>query len=141
VVRSVLLNLTEAINESSAKIEVSELPALPADPRQMSQLFQNLLSNAIKYRGPAELRIHVSAQRKGDFWIFVIRDNGIGIAPEYSERIFGVFKRLHGSEYPGTGIGLAICKKIVEQHGGQIWVNSVPGKGSEFLFRLPADPA
>jgi PAS domain S-box-containing protein len=141
VVRSVLLNLTEAINESAAKIEVSELPSVPGDRRQLSQLFQNLLSNAIKYRGTDEPRIRVSAQRNGNFWIFAIRDNGIGIAPEYSERIFGVFKRLHGSEYPGTGIGLAICKKIVEQHGGHIWVNSVPGEGSEFVFRLPTDPA
>ena len=106
----------------------------------LSQLFQNLLSNAIKYRSPERAPlIHLGAERSKANWVFSIRDNGIGIAPEYQERIFGLFKRLHsGDEYSGTGIGLAICQRIVERYGGRIWVESELAKGSTFLFSLPA---
>jgi chemotaxis family two-component system sensor kinase Cph1 len=102
-------------------------------------LFQNLIGNAIKFRGSEPPRVHVSARRNGDGWTFSVRDNGIGIAPEYAKRIFILFQRLHSREkYAGTGIGLAICQKIVERHGGHIWVESELGKGATFYFTLPA---
>ncbi len=132
-----LLNLQVAIQEGGAEITHGPLPVLAIDPVQIGQLFQNLIGNAIKYRSKRPLRIHVSAERQGDDWLFRVEDNGIGIDPAYKERIFGVFKRLHGKEYPGTGIGLAICKTIVEGHGGRIWVESELGKGAAFYFTLP----
>jgi light-regulated signal transduction histidine kinase (bacteriophytochrome) len=104
----------------------------------MRQLFQNLMENAVKFRGPDPPQIHVGAERRDDGWRLAVRDNGIGLPPEYRERIFGVFQRLHGpGEYPGTGIGLAICEKIVTRHGGRIWAESEPGKGAAFYFTLP----
>jgi signal transduction histidine kinase len=132
-------NLATAIKEANAEIEASELPDVQVDFAALTQLFQNLLSNAIKYRAAEPPRIRVSAVREGWFWQFAVSDNGIGIDPEYSELIFGIFKRLHSrAEYEGTGIGLAICQKIVERSGGRIWVRSALGEGATFYFTLPA---
>ena len=139
VVDKAVGNLQAAIEESNAVVTYDELPTVMVYTPQIISLFQNLIDNAINFRGEEAPRIHISAQRKGDEWVFSIQDNGIGIDPKDSEQIFGMFQRLHGStEYPGTGIGLAICKKIVGHHGGRIWVESEPGKGSTFFFTLPA---
>jgi chemotaxis family two-component system sensor kinase Cph1 len=114
------------------------LPSIMADETQMVQLFQNLIGNASKYHGDRPPQIHVSARQEKDNWLFSVKDNGIGIDPAQKERIFVVFQRLHQkSEYPGTGIGLAVCKRIVERHGGRIWVESNPDAGSIFYFTIP----
>ena len=132
-------NLSGAIADSHALISHDELPPLTANPIQIAQLFQNLLGNALKFRGGKAGRVHVGARLNGAEWIISVADQGIGIAPEHFERIFGLFKRLHGrNEYPGTGIGLTICQKIVERHGGRMWVESVVGQGSTFFFTLGA---
>jgi len=131
-------NLAKAVEETSTVIYQNPLPVVLGDEVQLLQVFQNLIANAIKFRGPESPQIQVTADRQGPDWVFAIRDNGIGIAPEHQERIFSIFQRLHQrSEYPGTGIGLAICKKVVERHGGRIWVESLPGKGSTFYFNIP----
>jgi light-regulated signal transduction histidine kinase (bacteriophytochrome) len=131
-------NLAKAVEETSTVIYQAPLPVVLGDEVQLLQVFQNLIANAIKFRGPDSPQIQVTADRQGTDWVFAIRDNGIGIAPEHQERIFSIFQRLHQrSEYPGTGIGLAICKKVVERHGGRIWVESQPGKGSTFYFSIP----
>jgi PAS domain S-box-containing protein len=133
-----IFNLEIAIEENNAIVVVDSLPPIYGDSSQMVQLFQNIIGNAIKYRSEKIPEIHISASEGDQEWIFKIEDNGIGIQPEYNERIFQIFQRLHGSHaYSGTGIGLAICKKIVELHGGSIWVNSKPGEGSIFYFTIP----
>jgi chemotaxis family two-component system sensor kinase Cph1 len=115
-----------------------DLSILIADSGQLVQLFQNLIGNAIKFHGGEFPRVHISAARQENAWLFSVRDNGIGIDPQYAERIFIIFQRLHGhSEYPGTGIGLSICKKIVDRHGGRIWVESQVGQGANFFFTIP----
>jgi PAS domain S-box-containing protein len=136
--RQALLNLRSAIGESGAVVTHDSLPTVLADEMQLVQLFQNLVGNAIKYQGPGVPLVHISAARNGGkSWIFSVQDNGLGIDPLYFEKIFGVFQRLHGrDEFAGTGIGLAICKKIVERHGGNISVESQPGQGSTFRFAL-----
>jgi PAS domain S-box-containing protein len=133
-----LVNLRSAIGESGALVTHDPLPAVMADESQLVQLFQNLVSNAIKYQSPGIPRVHISVARNGGKkWVFSVRDNGLGIDPQYFERIFGMFQRLHKrEEFDGTGIGLAICKKIVERHGGNISVESEPGHGSTFHFAL-----
>ena len=131
-------NLRTSIEESKAVITHEHLPWLNVDAARITQVFQNLVGNAIKYRKPDEPpRVHVSARKQADErWEITVRDNGLGFDAGYAEQIFGMFKRLHGRDIPGTGIGLAICKKIVESHGGRIWAVSQPGVGSEFVFTL-----
>lgn len=134
-----LKNLESAIQENGATVTRTKLPVVRMHAILLEQLFQNLIGNAIRYHGEEAPRIHVAAERSGDDWLFSIQDNGIGIDPEYREQIFGIFKRLHSAaEYPGTGMGLAICQRIVERVGGRIWVESEPGRGSTFFFTLPA---
>jgi signal transduction histidine kinase len=132
-----LENCKAAINESKAVVESDELPAVTGYEPHFVQLFQNLVGNAIKYRSEKPPRISISVRQDGEQWLFVVKDNGIGIAADYHKLIFGVFKRLHGKEIPGTGIGLAICKRVVERYGGNIWVDSQIGEGSAFRFTLP----
>ncbi|HUQ76030.1 MAG TPA: PAS domain S-box protein [Burkholderiales bacterium] len=136
--RKAITNLRASIEEASAAVTWDPLPTESIDEVQLAQLFQNLIGNALKFRGPGVPRIHVSAVDQNDHWELSIADNGIGIEPQYFERIFMLFQRLHTmGEYPGTGIGLAICKKVVERHGGKIWVASTLGEGSQFHFTLP----
>jgi len=138
VVKRVLHDLSMQIEESNALIEVDRLPKVMADEIQLGQVFQNLISNAIKFRSEAPIEIHIGASHEKHNWIFWVCDNGIGIEPQYHERIFVIFQRLHArGEFPGTGIGLAIVKKIIERHGGRIWLESQPGYGSTFYFSLP----
>ena len=139
VIAEVLQALASAVQESGATVTYAELPTVWADRTQVAQLFQNLMGNAIKFRGKEPPAVAVQAEKAGQQWRFSVSDNGIGIAPEYAENIFVVFQRLHArSEYPGNGIGLAICKKIVEHFGGNIWVESQSGSGSTFKFTLPS---
>jgi light-regulated signal transduction histidine kinase (bacteriophytochrome) len=133
----VIDGLYAAITESGATITHDSLPTVSGDATQLSQLFQNLISNALKFRSTTPLHVHISAQPEANHWRFVVRDNGIGIDPSQTERIFRVFQRLHThKEHPGTGIGLAICQKIVTHHGGRIWVESTPGQGATFYFTI-----
>lgn len=136
----VLSNLGREIDLSGAAITVGALPCVYVTEVHVLQIFQNLISNAIKYRSEDPLHIDVSASAQGAFCRFAVRDNGIGIDPAYHKQIFGVFKRLHGREVPGTGIGLAICQKIVERYRGRIWVESEANQGATFCFELPAEP-
>jgi light-regulated signal transduction histidine kinase (bacteriophytochrome) len=137
VLAKALLNLQVAIAENGAMVTSGPLPTVVAEEVLLTQLFQNLISNSIKYRGKEAPRIQVSAERDAEGWIFAVRDNGIGIDPHDADRVFGMFKRLHGSEIPGTGIGLALCKKVVERKGGRIWVESEIGRGATFKFTIP----
>jgi PAS domain S-box-containing protein len=133
-----IINLAALIEEKRAIITNDDLPTVLADTSQLMQVFQNLISNAIKFQGENVPHVHVSVQDKGREWVFSIRDNGIGIERRYADRVFVIFQRLHTrQEYPGTGIGLALCKRIVERHGGRIWFESEPGNGSTFFFTMP----
>jgi signal transduction histidine kinase len=141
-VKEALAALEKSIHDSDARIEVGALPVVQGEPAQLVALFQNLIANAIKFRREEPPVIRVRAREEGDVWQFSVQDNGIGIDPEQFERVFQVFQRLHGQdEYPGTGIGLAVCKKIVERHGGRIWLESEPGAGTTFHFTLPREHA
>jgi signal transduction histidine kinase len=137
VVDCVLNDLSAAIQESGAEVAPGHLPIVRAEWAGLVQVFQNLISNAIKYRGSDSLRIWIEAEDKGSEWVFSVADNGMGIAPEYRQTVFGLFKRLHRNEYPGTGIGLALCQKIVARHGGRIWIESARDGGSVFKFTIP----
>ena len=135
----VLGDLQLTIEDGAAEVTHDPLPTVQGDARQLGLVFQNLVGNALKFCGEAPPRIHVAVRREGRQWTFSVRDHGIGLDPQHAERIFQVFQRLHtASEYPGTGIGLAICKKIIEHHGGRIWVESESGDGATFSFTLPA---
>jgi hypothetical protein len=137
VLANALLNLKAAIAQSGAIVTSDRLPTMVAEEVMLMQLFHNLISNSIKYRSEETPRIHVSAERDAEGWRFAVRDNGIGIDLQDTDRVFGMFKRLHGSEIPGTGIGLALCKKVVERQGGRIWVESEAGRGATFKFTIP----
>jgi signal transduction histidine kinase len=138
VLSRTLANLAAMVQESGAVVTHDPLPTVLADEMQMGQIFQNLLINALKFKGGETPQVHIFAQRQGEEWLFGFRDNGIGIDPQHQERIFAIFQRLHRREdFPGTGLGLALCKKIAERHGGRIWVESEPGRGSTFYFTIP----
>jgi light-regulated signal transduction histidine kinase (bacteriophytochrome) len=136
-----LVSLQMAIQQSGATVTSDPLPTVVAREVMLTQLFQNLIGNSIKYRGDAPPKIHISAARTAGEWLFSVRDNGIGIDPAYAERVFGMFKRLHGRETPGTGIGLALCRRLVERHAGRIWVESEAGRGAVFKFTIPTGAA
>jgi len=142
ILNKVLSDIKAVIEGNNATISHGLLPEVMADSTQLAQVFQNLIINGIKFHSEETPKIHIAAEKKASEWVFSVQDNGIGIDPQYSERIFEIFKRLNSRDrYPGTGIGLAICKKIVERHGGSIWVESEFGKGSTFYFTLPINPA
>ena len=139
VLSAALLNLQESIASSGAVITHDSLPTVWADQGMLVQIFQNLIGNAIKYRSEKPSQVHICAARNSaDEWVFTVKDNGIGIDPQYAEKIFNMFNRLHGNKYPGSGIGLALCRKVVERLGGRIWVESKPGQGSNFSFTIPS---
>lgn len=140
VIREIVTVLRPQLIEQGARITTDPLPVVRNEKMRMVQLFQNLIGNAIKYRDKADPRIHIGVSDRADHWVFSVKDNGIGIDPLFFDKIFIIFQRLHGwNEYPGTGIGLTICKKIVERRGGRIWVDSAPGKGSTFFFTMPKE--
>jgi light-regulated signal transduction histidine kinase (bacteriophytochrome) len=139
LVKTVLDNLESTLQENHAEVVCADLPSLSVDSSQMQSLFQNLILNGIKYNTKPNPRVEIGCSPSGNVYRFFVRDNGIGISPRFFERIFIVFQRLHTArEYDGTGLGLTLCRKIVERHGGKIWVESVPGEGSTFHFTLPA---
>src|SRR5262249_3063155 len=131
------LNLQASVEQNGAVISYDGLPTVQAHEIRVVQLLQNLVGNAIKYRSSAPPRIHIAAERRETDWLFSVQDHGIGIEPEFRHQIFGIFKRRQGQNYPGTGIGLAICQRIVERYSGRIWVESQVGEGSRFFFTLP----
>ncbi len=138
VLKMALANLRVAIDESGATITYDSLPTVAGDTSQVLQLFQNLVSNALKFHSKEPPIINITVRSEGDNWLFGVRDNGIGVEMEFAERIFVIFQRLHLKEqYAGCGIGLAVCKTIVQRHGGRIWIESSPGEGSTFCFTMP----
>ena len=138
VLNEALANVAVRIEETGALITREALPTVKADSHQLVQVFQNLIWNAIKFRGKNPPQIHIGCRQEANEWLFWVRDNGIGIAPEFAERVFQIFKRLHTREqYAGTGIGLAVCKRVIERHQGRIWVESQPGQGATFYFTIP----
>jgi light-regulated signal transduction histidine kinase (bacteriophytochrome) len=141
ILQAALANLAGSIESSGARITRGTLPRVFVQPTQLTQLFQNLIGNAIKFRRDGAVpQIRVDCQATSGAWLFSVKDNGIGIDDQYREKVFRIFQRLHGpSEYPGTGIGLAICKKVVEAHGGSIWLERCDGEGSTFCFMLPRE--
>ena len=139
VLAQALSTLQKAIQQSGAVVTSDHLPSVPAKEDMLAQLFQNLIGNSIKYRSDAAPRIHVSAVRHSEGWVFAVSDNGIGIDPADAEHIFGMFKRLHGKDVPGTGIGLALCRKVVERLRGRIWVEAEAGKGAVFKFTISTE--
>jgi light-regulated signal transduction histidine kinase (bacteriophytochrome) len=138
IVGQVFANLQQRIEESHAIITQDDLPVIEADESQMMRLFQNLIDNALKFKSDTPPHVHISTHKEGVFYIFTVSDNGIGIDSQYADKIFQIFQRLNTSQkYPGTGVGLAICKRIVERHGGKIWIESKVGNGSKFFFTIP----
>jgi len=138
VVEDALANLKVAIDECGAKIDLGTLPRVKGDNPQLIQVFQNLISNAIKFKSDQSPVVSIDCKEEGNYWLFEVRDNGIGFDLKYAERVFVIFQRLHSREvFPGSGIGLAVCKKIIERHGGRIWVETAPGKGAAFYFTMP----
>lgn len=138
VVANLIKVYEQKISETETEINVSSLPVITANKTQVEQLFQNLIGNALKYQGKQKPKITIDCVEEDTKWKFCVRDNGIGIEPKFFEKVFVIFQRLHGkNEYGGTGIGLAICKKIVERHGGKIWIESQPGNGACFYFTFP----
>jgi light-regulated signal transduction histidine kinase (bacteriophytochrome) len=138
LLKEALANLQFLIEESGANIKSESLPMIKGDSTQLVMVFQNLLGNAIKFRGSEPPCIHIGIRQEAGEWIFSVRDNGIGIDPKFAERIFIIFQRLNDrTAYPGTGIGLAICKRVIQRHGGRIWVQSRPGEGATFFFTVP----
>lgn len=139
VLQWAIMNLSNEIKNSEARITHDRLPAINVDQAQLATVFQQIIDNAIKFRSDAPPQLHVSADREENLWRFSIRDNGQGMNPQFTERAFGVFKRMVGKDVPGTGIGLAVCRKIIEAHGGEMWLESEEGKGSTVHFTLPAE--
>jgi light-regulated signal transduction histidine kinase (bacteriophytochrome) len=141
LVQQVVDSYSERIEETGARLEIADLPSVRGEASLLSAVFQNLISNALKFKGNEAPVIHVDVERDGDMWKFSVHDNGIGIEPEYADRIFVIFQRLHPKDaYPGTGIGLAMCRKIVEYHGGTIWLRTDVDSGTSFEFTLPVVP-
>ncbi len=140
VVDIAIINLRVSIEETQAVVNCTQLPIVYSTQSLLVQLFQNLIGNALKYRGDEPPRVHITAETNNTNWVFSVQDNGFGIESQYHDRIFEIFRRLHTQEeFPGTGIGLAVCRRIVQRHRGKIWVESQPEKGSRFCFTIPID--
>ena len=137
MLRTVLARLDKELRSNDAKVSYDKLPRVSGDPDRLMQVFENLLRNALHHRGEAPPRIHITAEKQAEGWLFAVRDNGPGVEADYLESIFRPFERLHGRQRPGPGLGLAVCRAIVERHGGRIWAESQAGAGSTFFFTLP----
>jgi signal transduction histidine kinase len=141
MLRGELVRVGQELRENGAEVTYDDMPRIHCDPDRLQQLFEGLLRNALLHRGAAAPRIHISAEKQGETWLFGVRDNGPGIESAYLERIFEPFERLRGRQAPGPGLGLTICRAIVEKHGGRMWAKSEPGKGATFFFTLPGEPS